>query len=80
MVWSSIHDESFDVRQFACALLEGAKENLKKDGYVQSAAFLVTNSEIRCYSVSFSGYDEKEATYCDVVEKLASSTQKQSSH
>jgi hypothetical protein len=69
LVWSVERDEPFDVRQFASGLLERARENLKQDGYVQSAVFLVTDIEVQCYSLSFSGYEEKEAAYDEVVKK-----------
>ncbi len=71
MVWSSSRDDLFDVRQFASGLLDRAKEHLERDDYVQSAAFLVTGTEVQCYSVAFSGYEEKAATYDydEVVQK-----------
>jgi hypothetical protein len=69
LVWNSGLDEGFDVKQFAFGLLERAQENLQHDGYVQSAVFLVTGTEVQCYSVSFVGYAEKENTYHEVVQK-----------
>lgn len=69
MVWSMERDDAFDVRQFASGLLERAQQNLKEDGFVQSAVFLVTECAVQCYSVSFSGYEEKEAAYDEVVRK-----------
>jgi hypothetical protein len=69
IVWSSARDDMFDVKEFASGLLERARENLQQDGYVQSAVFLVTGTEVQCYSVSFSGYVEKEATYDEVVQR-----------
>lgn len=69
LVWRSALDEAFDVKQFASGLLERAQENLRQDGYVQAAIFLVTGTEVQCYSVSFSGYGEKESAYDEVVRK-----------
>jgi hypothetical protein len=69
MVWSVGRDEAFDAREFASGILDRAKENLRHDGYVQAAVFIVTANEVQCYSVAFSGYEEKEATYNEVVKK-----------
>jgi hypothetical protein len=68
-VWSKTFDEIIDVKEFASGVLDRAQENLQQDDYVQSAVFLVTDTEVQCYSVSFSGYEEKEATYDEVVQK-----------
>ena len=69
MVWNSSHDGTFDVKQFASELLERAKENLQEDGHVQPGVFLITGTEVLCYSVSFSEYEEKEAAYGEIVRK-----------
>ena len=69
IVWSLVRGEEFDLKQFASGLLERAKEHLQGDGYVQSAVFLVTSSEVQCYSVSFEGFDEKDITYREVVQR-----------
>ena len=69
MVWSVARDEAFNAKQFASGLLDRAKENLRQDGYVQAAVFIVTTVDVECYSVSFSGFEEKEATYEEVVHK-----------
>jgi hypothetical protein len=69
MVWTLEREDGLDLKQFASGLLERAKEHLQGDGYVQSAVFLVTSSEVQCYSVSFAGSEEKDATYREVVQR-----------
>ena len=70
-VWTKELDESFELKQFANGLLERAQENQQQDGYVQSCVFLITEGDVRCYSVSFAGYEEKEAAYGEVVRKAS---------
>jgi len=62
-------DDVLDLKKFAKGLIERAKENLQPDGYLQSGVFLVTNSEVHCYSVCFSGYEQKESAYGEAVQK-----------
>lgn len=62
-------DDVLDLKKFAKGLIERAKENLQQDGYLQSGVFLITDSEVYCYSVSFSGYDQKEFAYGEAVQK-----------
>lgn len=69
LVWSVVREDEFDAKRFASELLDRAQENLRQDGYVQPAAFLVTAEEVQCWSVSFNGYQEKEATYNEIVKK-----------
>src|SRR5215475_3454705 len=69
MVWSVARNEEFDAKQFASGLLVSAKENLRQDGYLQAGVFLVTPTEVQGYSVAFSGFEEKEATYEEVIHK-----------
>jgi hypothetical protein len=69
MVWSMLRDEAFDVKQFASGLLDRAQENLRQDGYVQPAVFLITADEVQCWSLSFNRYQEKETTYDEIVKK-----------
>jgi hypothetical protein len=69
LAWSSELEEVFDLKNFANGVLERAKESLQKDGYLQSGVFIITDTEVQCYSVSFSGHEEKEATYGEVVGK-----------
>jgi len=69
LVWSAKLEGDFDLKRFASGLLERAQENLRQDGYVQSAVFLLTNTDLQCYSVAFSGYKEKEGTYEEVFQK-----------
>jgi len=62
-------DDVLDLKKFAKGLIERAKENLEQDGYLQSAVFLVTDSDVHCYSVCFSGYEQKESAYDEAVQK-----------
>lgn len=69
LVWTKELDGAFDLRQIANELLKSAKENLQKDGYLQSGVFIVTKTELHCYSVAFAGYEEKECAYGEAVLK-----------
>jgi len=69
LVWSAKLEGDLDLKRFASGLLERAQENLRQDGYVQSAVFLLTNTDLQCYSVAFSGNEEKEGAYEEVVQK-----------
>lgn len=62
-VWSVERDEDFDAKDFARRILDDAVENLKKDRYLQAAAFVVTPKHLHCLEVSFQGQEEKEAIY-----------------
>jgi hypothetical protein len=52
--------EGFEVKQ-SSGLLERGQENPQNDGYIQPAVFVVTPTEIRRDSVSFSDYEQREA-------------------
>ena len=67
LVWTTGLEEPFDPRHFASNLLEDAKENLSRDGYLQAAIFVVTTTELHCFSVQFEGYEGKEAAYCEAI-------------
>ncbi len=67
LAWSVDKDDDFDVRDFAARLLEGAKENLERDGELASVAFVVTNMHLQCYAVTFGDHEEKEAAYHELV-------------
>lgn len=69
LVWTKELDEAVDLEQFANRLLESAKDNLRKDGYIQSGVFIITDAELHSYSVAFSGNDEKESAYGEAVQK-----------
>ncbi|HEV3316727.1 MAG TPA: hypothetical protein VG488_07170 [Candidatus Angelobacter sp.] len=67
LAWSVDKDDDFDVRDFAVRLLEGAKENLERDGELASVAFVVTATQLQCHAVTFGDHEEKEAAYRDLV-------------
>jgi hypothetical protein len=67
LAWAVDKDNDFDVRDFALRLLEGAKDNLQRDGELASAAFLITADQLQCYSVVFADHAEKAAAYSDLV-------------
>jgi hypothetical protein len=67
LAWAVPKDDDFDIRDFALRLLDGAKENLQRDGELVSAAFLVTAEELQCYSITFRSQDEKTAAYDQLV-------------
>src|SRR5205807_3200237 len=67
LAWSVDKDDDFEVRDFASRLLEGAKENLERDGDLASVAFVVTNAQLQCYAVTFGDHDQKAAAYRDLV-------------
>lgn len=65
--WSVPRSENFDLKDFALGVLEIAKENLQRDGELVSTAFLITNTQIQCVSISFAGHEEKPAAYRELV-------------
>src|SRR5258708_38544276 len=67
LAWSVDKDDDFDVRDFASRLLEGAKENLERDGELASVALAVTNEQLQCYAVTFGPHEEKEAASRELV-------------
>ena len=67
LAWSVDKDDDFDVRDFAVRLLEGAKENLERDGELASVAFVVTDTQLQCHAVTFGDHEQKEAAYRDLV-------------
>jgi hypothetical protein len=67
-LWTTEREDSFDLKQFARGILDSAIENLKRDGELQSAVFVVNGSEIHCLEVSFEGQEEKEQVYSLIVQ------------
>jgi hypothetical protein len=67
LAWSVDKDDDFEVRDFAARLLEGAKENLERDGELASVAFLVTGTQLQCYAITFGDHEEKASAYRDLV-------------
>ncbi len=57
-----------DLRDFVSQMIEIARENLERDGFLTPAAFLVTPAETLAMAVEFNGPDEKEEAYRKVVE------------
>ena len=68
-LWTVNLPWDFDVEQFASDLLTEAQENLKNDGFLQAAAFVISATEMRCFEISFQGYEDKHATYAQVVQE-----------
>lgn len=66
-IWEEELQIGFEVHQFASRVLEKAMEDLESDGYLESAVFFITSTHLYCYGVTFKGYEEKEATYAEVV-------------
>jgi hypothetical protein len=67
LAWAVPRSDDFDVKDFALNLVEGAKENLQRDGDLVSAAFVITPDELQCYSIVFRDHDEKTAAYDELV-------------
>ena len=57
-----------DLRRFVMEMIEIARENLARDGFLTPAAFLVTPTQTLVMAVEFQGPDEKEEAYRRVVE------------
>jgi hypothetical protein len=74
LAWSAGQPGDFDLKTFALELLEGAKQNLARDGELASVAFVITSNQIQCYSVTFNDHKEKEIAYRDLV-KIAQAAQ-----
>lgn len=58
---------SLDLREFVSQILEIAKQNLAKDGYLIPIAFLITGDNVLLMQVRFERPEEKEAAYAEVV-------------
>jgi len=67
LAWAVPKDSDLDVKNFALQLLEGAKENLQRDGELVSAAFIITSDQLKCYFVRFSDQEEKTTAYSDLI-------------
>src|SRR5512146_2384124 len=65
--WTVPRSEDFDLKDFALGVLEIAKENLQHDGELVSTAFLITESQLQCLSISFANPEEKPAAYRELV-------------
>ncbi len=65
--WSVPRSEDFDLKDFALGVLEIAKENLQRDGELVSTAFIITQDQLQCVSISFANHEEKPAAYRELV-------------
>jgi hypothetical protein len=74
LAWSAGQPDDFDLKNFALGLLQGAKQNLARDGDLASVAFVVAGGQIHCYAVTFNDHKEKEVAYRDLV-KIALAAQ-----
>jgi hypothetical protein len=74
LAWSTGQPDDFDLKNFALGLLQGAKENLARDGDLASVAFVIAGGQIQCYSVTFGDHKEKEIAYRGLV-KIARAAQ-----
>ncbi|HEY6249217.1 MAG TPA: hypothetical protein VI685_04615, partial [Candidatus Angelobacter sp.] len=72
LAWAVPKTDDLDVKDFALQLLEGAKENLQRDGELVSVAFVITSDQLQCYSIKFSDQEEKTAAYGDLVKAAQS--------
>lgn len=66
--WTTEKEEDFDIKSFALSILEIAKRNLEKDKELVATAFMVTGSQIQCFSVDFVDHQEKVVAYKQLVE------------
>ena len=67
LAWAVPKTPDLDVKDFALELLEGAKENLQRDGELVSAAFVITSDQLQCYFIKFRDQDEKTTAYSNLV-------------
>ena len=58
-----------DLKQFVRQVLDVAKENLSRDGFLIPVAFLVTPEGIFAVPVQFENPEQKERAYREVVEE-----------
>lgn len=65
--WSVPRSDDFDLKDFALGVLEIAKENLQRDGELVSMAFIITQDQLQCVSISFADHEEKPAAYRELV-------------
>src|SRR3954469_24563589 len=66
-LWVVERPANFHPIEYARSVFETGMNCLQEDGYLDSAAFVVTRHEIRCLPVSFEGQDEKEQLYRRIV-------------
>jgi len=67
LAWAVPKDDDLDLRDFALRLLEQAKENLQQYGDLVPVAFLITPSELQCYSLTFGNQQGKAVAYGELV-------------
>jgi hypothetical protein len=67
LAWAVPKSDDFDLKDFALRLLDGALENLERDGELLPVAFVVTPDELQCYAITFRDHDQKTAAYADLV-------------
>ena len=72
LAWAVPKDDDLDLRDFALRLLEQAKENLQQYGELVPVAFLITSSELQCYSISFRDQKGKNSAYSELVKAARS--------
>jgi hypothetical protein len=65
--WIVARSADFDLKSFALGVMEIAKENLERDGYLVPISFIVTQEEIQCVSVEFDDHVQKETAYAELV-------------
>ena len=71
LVWSAERnaDSQLDLQEFVYDVLEQAKDNLSEDGYLASAAWVITPTEIYCFSIGQKSWEYKEEVYGRLVDK-----------
>jgi hypothetical protein len=60
-------DDDFDLQRYAHRVMEGAKQSLIEDKFLQAFAFLICDSQVVGYTVGFQGYEQKSNVYAEVV-------------
>ena len=71
LVWSAERttDSELNLEEYAYDVLEQAKENLRRAGYVESGAWVIEPAAIHCFSVGQKSWEFKHEAYGRLVEK-----------
>jgi hypothetical protein len=71
LVWTAERDteSELDVQEFVYSLMETARENLKNDGYLTHAGWVIEPKAIHCFEIGHKSWEFKQEVYGRLVEK-----------
>jgi hypothetical protein len=70
LVWSTERDQDseLDLQNYAYDILEMAKDCLRDDGYLDSAAFVIEPNGIHCFQIGHKSWEYKREIYDRLVQ------------